>query len=855
MKKTTITRPLRFLLLGFIFLASVSNGGKAQGVPSPQSIIGHKIGEKFSRIPEIRLWFETAAAQSRGRMKIQSLGRTAEGQELFLALISSESHLTRLKMIGKEIRALVSGEGKPKKETPAIAWLSFGVHGNEPSPSEAAMELSHRLLTTPEGEKLLSRLVIVIDPCLNPDGRERYVSALGSRLGKTPDPEPLSFEHDEPWPGGRTNHFLQDLNRDWAFQTQAETKARIRAWLALPPQVHVDFHEMWAEREYFFFPAELPVHRSVPRSVLRWHKVFGKANAKAFDAQGWRFYSGEDFDLFYPGYGDSWPSLMGAVGMTYEVGGHGNAALAYRRPDGKIWTLADRVKRHSQAAWTTLETAAAHKDGLLQDFYQLHRDSELEGRGLKERLLVLSSPKDPARLRALGRLLLDQGLKVAFAREGGSGKDAEGHAHSIPKGSLMLDFAQARGRLAKALLQQDSSISHLYFYDVSAWSLPLAYGVEELRLAETKVPLLPGLPTLPKASELDPKGIFVIVSSDSGESPLLAAKAAAAGLRVRVATKSFRISSTDFGPGSIVIPTPSHQNFDLLKKLFADFPDLRPITTTTSLSERGPDLGSPSFATCVPVRAALAFGQGTDSALAGALWFLFEQRLGMPIHRIPLSALSPSNLRRFNLVILPDGGLPDSWMRNRQALQRWVSEGGVVLAIGSSARRIHRSILGGGIPSPKPSPMATTKASPNKKPIWTTPSQLAMESRKRRNPGAIVQVRIDPHRLLAAGYGKTLPVLVQGSPQGFPEEGRGRIVAFYGQTKRLSGFIPKASLAKLAGKGYLLQVPQGRGSFVLFDQNPQFRLFWHGLTRLLLNASFLLPRRRIPPFAPPSNGR
>ncbi len=787
-------------------------------------------------------------------MKIQSLGRTPEGKELFLALISSESHLTRLNRIGKEIRALVSGESKPKKQTPAIVWLSFGVHGNEPSPSEAAMNLTYRLLTSPGAKQLLSRLVIVIDPCLNPDGRERYVSSLVSRLGDSADPDPLSFEHDEPWPGGRTNHYLQDLNRDWAFQTQAETQARIRNWLLLPPQVHVDFHEMWAEREYFFFPAELPVHRSVPRSVLRWHKVFGKANAKAFDAKGWRFYSGEDFDLFYPGYGDSWPSLMGAVGMTYEVGGHGNAALAYRRSDGKIWTLADRVKRHSEAAWTTLKTAASHKDALLQDFYQLHRDSEILGRGLKNRLLVLSSPKDPARVRALGKTLLAQGLQFEYTSEGGSGIDAEGKVHNIPKGSLILDFAQPRGRLAKALLQQDNRISHLYFYDVSAWSLPLAYGVDEFRIASTKVPRFPGLPPLPKTPRLGAPSAFTLVSSESGESPLLATKAVSAGLEVRVATKPFRISSTDFRPGTLVIRSSSKEARKILETLLKEFPEIKPISSDSSLSQRGPDLGSPSFRPCLSVRAALAFGKGTDPNLAGALWFLFEKRLGLPLHRIPLENLSPHNLNHFNLILLPDGMLPRPWISDPSALKSWVREGGVVLAIGNSAHQIHKRILGFSSSPPNP---PTPRISPptNKKATWTTPTQLAEEGRKRRNPGAIVQVRLDPQRLLAAGYGTTLPVLVQGSPRGFPEEGLGRIVAFYGKTKRLSGFIPKSSQHKLEGKGYLLQIPLGKGNFVLFDQNPQFRLFWHGLTRLLLNASFLLPQRRIPPFPLPPNGR
>jgi hypothetical protein len=220
-------------------------------------------------------------------------------------------------------------------------WLSFGIHGNEASPSEAALGLAYHFAAASDESTstLLAHSVVLIDPCLNPDGRERYVSWLGDVLGSRPDPAPGSREHDEPWPGGRENHYFFDLNRDWAWLTQVESKSRAHAYLAWLPQVHVDFHEMWANSSYFFFPPERPLHPLYPREVMEWARVFGRANAAAFDARGWRYFTEETFDLYYPGYGDTLADLPRRGGNDLRASRGGQAGLNFRRADGDTLTL------------------------------------------------------------------------------------------------------------------------------------------------------------------------------------------------------------------------------------------------------------------------------------------------------------------------------------------------------------------------------------------------------------------------------------------------------------------------------------------------------------------------------------
>ena len=344
-------------------------------IPSPQSVLGYRLGERFTHAEDVRRYLGALAAAS-PRVSVSDYGTTYEGRPLTLVAITSARNQARMEEIRRQRQRLTDPGGlapeareRLAREAPAVVWLGYGIHGNESSSTEAALAVAY-VLAAGGGDwgEILEQTVVLIDPLSNPDGRERYVAGFEQRSGRFPDPDGAAAEHWEPWPGGRQNHYLVDLNRDWVWATQLETRYRLAAFRAWEPQVYVDLHEMASEATYFFPPSAEPVNPGIDPRTVRWLGVFGDANAAAFDRPGWLYYKSESFDLFYPGYGDSYPSFRGAVGMTYEVGGGGRAGLEVALADGSVVTLADRIARHLVASLTTVRTAAAHREALLADF-------------------------------------------------------------------------------------------------------------------------------------------------------------------------------------------------------------------------------------------------------------------------------------------------------------------------------------------------------------------------------------------------------------------------------------------------------------------------------------------------------
>ncbi|HJU87626.1 MAG TPA: M14 family zinc carboxypeptidase, partial [Gemmatimonadota bacterium] len=424
-------------------------------IPTVAVLRGFETGTSFSLHADVETVLEGIADVS-DRVRLERYGRSAEGRALWLAWISAPDNLARLDSLKAANRAAVEGRALPV-DRPIFVWLSFGVHGDEASSTEAALELLYHLAASrdPVVVAWLERAVVVVDPLLNPDGHERYAAWFRSVAGPVPDPDPEAREHRPPWPSGRTNHWYADLNRDWAWGVQPETRARVSAYLAAMPQVHVDFHEMDAGSTYFFFPAAPPIHGYYPPSTGEWGRIFGEANAAAFDARGWPYFSGEDFDLYYPGYGDSWPSFFGATGMTYEQAGGGEAGVVLEREGDLPLTLTDRVSRHLTAALVTIATAVENRERRLADFDAFWRSPGRVAPGAPAAWAVSGPAGAEA---ALASLLVRQGVRVdtlAAALRGVALEPFAGtaDADSLPPGTLLIAADQPLGRYAAALLE------------------------------------------------------------------------------------------------------------------------------------------------------------------------------------------------------------------------------------------------------------------------------------------------------------------------------------------------------------------------------------------------------------------
>jgi len=837
-------------------LAPLSNGEIVElppldeRVPRPDAVLGYPVGSRFTHWERIAAYFDALAAAS-PRVRIAEYGRTYEGRPLKLAAISSPENLARLDEIrAQHLRladpgALSAGERERlAKGLPAVVWLAYGVHGDESSSSEAAMVMAYALAAA-QGEwaQLLDDTIVLIDPLSNPDGRERYLHGYEQRQGEEPNVHRVAAEHFQPWPGGRQNHYLIDLNRDWAWATQQESRGRIAAYRAWEPQVYVDFHEMAADSSYFFPPAAEPVHPRIDRRVLSWLDTFGRANAEAFDHHGWTYYKEEKFDLFYPGYGDSYPSLHGAIGMTYEMAGGGRGGLAVDRADGTLLTLADRVGRHLTTSLATVRTAGRNAHRLLQDFVAT-RLKAAEGTGR-----IYLWPADQPEAHALADLLLLHGVRVeqlAKAAEVNAqpllgGKEEKGRR--FPAGTFAVSTAQPLGALVQALLDREATMARSFverqrrrfdqnrngeFYDITAWSLPLAFN---LRVWTASGGMPATRPAAATASGVQGSGeLGWLVRPQGIASYRLAAALRRRHVHFRVALNPLDDGGDAFPAGTLYVPR--HGNPDgLADQLAALLRDdaLTARAVASSYAIGGLSLGSNDMPSVRQPRIGLISGEGVDPTSFGFLWFLLDRAVGLAYDRIDLDRLRPAAMSDFDVLILPSGAYEEHVSeKTRAALDAWIRAGGELIAIGGdTARWLHEHEMTSWKPWKAPEADEESEGSQEK----------ALAERDIVTPGAILATRLSPQHPLAIGLPSSPPVLVEGSavflPSGDP---RRDVLVAASQDPVIAGFAWPEAKQRLAGSLLVGAEAHGSGSIVLFVQEPDFRLFWRGTMPLLLNA-------------------
>lgn len=839
-------------------------------IPSPAQVLGYELGERFTPHHALVDYVERLAEAS-PRVALERYGTTYEGRPLMLLAISSEETIARLDEARREHLALADPRGlsdaarsELAARLPVVVQLSYGVHGNESSSAEAAMAAAH-LLAAAEGERwdrLRAGAIVLVDPLANPDGRDRYVSGYQQLMGSRPDPWPGAVEHAEPWPGGRQNHYLIDLNRDWSWATQQETRHRIGVLRAWEPQVHVDYHEMFSQASYFFPPPADPVHPLLDGRTVRWLDTFGRANARAFEERGWPYFKSETFDLFYPGYGDSYPTFRGAVGMTYEMAGHGRAGLALTLADGSILTLADRIERHFTTSIATVETAVANRQELLADFAQVRAEAAA-GPGS---LFFWSA--DAPEARAMADLLalhglevgrLDQDTRVTARSVAAGSEDDDGRPRTFTAGTWVVDTAQPLGSLARTLLERSPELGQEFldrqrerlergtgteFYDITAWSLPLAFNVPTWRVDSAppvvrqriaRASLDDALP-----AELSTAEVGYLIPPHGLAGFRMMAALARQGIDHRVTTAELTLDRRTYPSGTVFVPrhgnAPEGGGDDgdgaglatVLARLAADAGGIEVVAIDSAYTTRGVSLGSSRVPAVLPPTVGLIWGEGASPTSLGALWHLFDQGVDLPHHRIDAGRLERTDLDHFDVLVLPDG----NWGRHlgedaQEDLAEWVEDGGVLVAIGDAYEWLADAEL----------TTFTTWQPPDASETLDDPSPLA--GRPVAVPGGVVATEVSPEHPLAIGLPSPPPALVSGS----------RVILASGDPSRdvltvamdepvLAGVVWPEAADRLAGSLLVGMEPRGRGAVVLFAQEPDFRLFWRGTAPLFLNAVF-----------------
>jgi HSP20 family molecular chaperone IbpA len=670
------------------------SGLAAQTIPTPADVLGYDLGERFTSSGAAFEYAQQLAAAS-PRAELQVYGETPEGRPLILLILAREDRLSDLDGILARNARLIDPALSDSEvaaiagQNPAIAWFGYGVHGDESSSTEAALWTAYDLAAgAPGAAGILDSLIVVIDPVMNPDGRARYVNWYRSIRGAEPNPSPGTLEHRPPWPRGRYNHYLFELNRDWAWSTQAETRQRLQAWFDWRPQVHVDFHEMSPNSTYFFFPATPPINPIYPQYTLRWASYFGEAIARAFDERRWLYYSGESFDLFYPGYGDSWPSLWGAIGMTFEQAGGGSAGLAYERDDGRVLTLRDRASRHRVAGLSTLQAAAGRKTELLREFAGFHRSPPVAQRD------VFLVPGRDSSAHELVTLLKRQGLQVERSarpvRVEAAPYPGYRYRGQLPAGTYRVSGDQPGWRLARTLLQANTpwdTTSRQFSYDLTAWSLPYAFGVEAHTANGAPAGAFErvGASAGARGSEpvTDAYGFLALPGLDAAGAVY---RYLALGGRVRAIAEPFRLERRDWPRGTFFIPADDSAADRLSRSGLAAH--VTPVRTGRAAG--GVDLGTRSALTLRAPRIAVLAGDAVGASGFGDVWHFLERRVGIPFDALPAESLSPDRLRTYDVLVLPPGGpLPEE---RRDVIAEWTRAGGLIVALGSSAGWVGREL-------------------------------------------------------------------------------------------------------------------------------------------------------------------
>jgi Zinc carboxypeptidase len=811
---------------------------------SPDEFLGYQLGSRFTPHYKIVNYFDQTAVSNSQMMKLEKYGETNEGRDLLLAIVSSPENINKLDEIRKNnLRLTGILKDKPGDITaPVIIWLSYNVHGNEASSSEVSMKTLYELLnpSNTQTKNWLINTVVIIDPCLNPDGRDRYVNWFNQVVGKNADANPNTREHSEPWPGGRVNHYNFDLNRDWAWQTQVETQGRIKKYNDWMPQIHCDFHEQGINNPYYFAPAAEPFHEVITKWQRDFQYTIGKNHAKYFDANGWLYFTKEIFDLFYPAYGDTYPTYNGAIGMTYEQAGHSRGGLAVATNDGDTLTLKDRIAHHFTTSMSTIEIASQNGGKLISEFKKYFDDANATGIGEYKSYVITET--NAGKREAMRSFFDMNGIKYGSV----TGTSVKGYNYFTGKeetfaatNSITVSAYQPKSALIKVLFEPRSKLSDSVTYDITAWSLPFVYGAQTYAVKEK---LAVGNYSNPNANTAVSTSAYgYLVNYNSFADVKFLAALLNAKIKVRYAEREFTYNGIAFPKGTIIVLKKSNE--DKLQQ-FADLAQSFNAAVTTvsgGFMDTGFDFGSEKVHLIKKPTVAMLTGKGVNPNAAGEVWHLFEQQLNYPVSLINADEIDGSALKDIDVLILPDGGY--KFLSDKDAaaeIKMWVQQGGKIIALDNAAAQIAKAEWG--IKLKKTDDDEKKDDKKDDKNIYGDVKKY--ENRERDGivnniPGAIYKVEMDNSHPLAFGYGNHYYSLKLGSDiYEFMKDGWN--VGIIKKENQTAGFVGSKTREKIKDGTVIGVQPLGNGSIVFFADDPIFRNFWENGKMMLANAVFLV---------------
>lgn len=893
------------LLLSFAALSAVAGANAQQhfefwpnadydpAVPTVADVLGHAPGERITRHADALRYFRALEAAQPGRLAVHPYARSWQGRELIYVVVTSEQNMRRIDAVKGEMQSLRNAMETPSSEAqriietaPAVTWLGYGIHGDEISSTDAAMLTAYHLLASRGDDRvtdILSNSVVIIDPMMNPDGRDRFIHSFETAEGLVPDPHRLAAEHDQPWPYGRGNHYFFDLNRDWFAMTQPETQGRVAATQEWLPVVVADLHEMGGDSTYFFAPGADPVNPHLTSTQIENQALYGRTNAYWFDRFGIDYFTREEYDEFYTGY-TSWTMFFGATAMTYEQAGI--EGLTLRQYDGKELPYAEAVRNHFVTSLATAETVARNRQKLLKDQYDYQLSAIAEGRSEAIRTYIIPRQEDQATANRLAGSLVRQGVAVGRAEAGFS---ACGEDYAA--GSYVIDLAQPAKRLVRTLLDADVPMDDEFIarqerrreqgldveiYDVTAWALPLMMNVR----AET-CSRLPAVDTTPAGPDLvltpslptDEAAVAYLVPWGETTAVRFLAHALRQDLAVKSSDLDFTLNGKRYPAGTLIIDVTD--NAADVHQVVRDIGSSTGANVTgidDSWVTDGPSLGSNNVVRHNRPDVAIAWDVPTVARAAGQARFVIERQFDYPVTAIRSARIGTADLNDFEVLILPqasdegyDKVLDEDGAAN---LRDWVSKGGVLIGLGSANRyladptvdllsiRREDAVVAADAEDSEDSESNTgsaDEAGDEDEKAGTVPGRLldsVADYRQAITPesappdhlyGVLVRAEVSPEHWLAAGVATSLHVLATGSDIYTPIRlDSGVNVARFAAADELlqGGLIWEENRKQLAYKPFAVVQPADNGFVIAFTQDPTARAYLDGLNVILANAIF-----------------
>ena len=836
-------------------------------IPTLSEVIGHQPGERITSPEETVRYLESLVAAAPDRARMVEYAKTWQGRPLHYVVLTAPNNMARIDAIQADMANIAAGRPSNGDALP-VTWLAYSVHGNEIASTDAAIMMAYHLLAAPSDprvQKIMSDTIVVLDPVQNPDGRARFVNHFRGALGMTPIGDRQAAEHDETWPSGRVNHYMFDLNRDWFTLSQPETRGKVAALNEWNPVVVADIHEMGGDQTYFFAPAADPVNPNITPEQLSLYELIGRNNARNFDRIGEPYFTREIFDLFYPGYGDTWNAHQGAIGMTYEQGS--SRGLLWDRRDGTVLPYATTVRNHFIASLSTAEAVALNAQRFLGDYADYRRANANGASGTGAYVIDLASRRWNA--EHLGRRLAAQGIEVV--RQSGPVSVC---GRSYPSGYIAVPQAQPSGKLVRSLLDKDTELPREFIleqekrrsidldhelYDVTAWSVGAMSGVK-IDVCNRAVSGTPLSGDEPIASVGDGSGAYAVAVpwTDSGQARLVTL-ALREGIEASSTDEAFTKDGRTFPRGTVLFPVAknSPEKMARLRELVAEI-GAETVAIGDSWVEDGPNLGSSAFRRLTVPKVAIAWDEGISQLSAGAFRFVVEQRLGLPVVPIRTNRFGRADLSDYDVVLVPNGSprgtMGAGGIRN---LRSFVTRGGVLVAVGNSLGAFasgdspllsvqREAALGLSASDDSGEAGSLTQASEITSEEEYRDAIADQEALPDTLPGALLNTVADTEHFLSAGYDDGAVVLASGSTVFTPlDRSDGTNVMRFAAADDLieSGYVWDENRRQMAFKPFMMAQGTGRGLTIGFAHDPSTRAFLDGLDLLIANAVLVAPSR------------